>query len=122
MPTTRSPAATDAPAGRLDDAAQRLVAEDEAVASRRRPPVGARHDLHVGPAHPHGQSLDQDRAVGRRGFVDVFEPGRARRQGLHRQRLHRGRLLLGVVALSGVVAVGSADRAPGVGSARLRRL
>ena len=41
---------------RLDDAAQRLVAEDEAVASRRRPPVGARHDLHVGAAHPDGQS------------------------------------------------------------------
>ncbi len=93
------------PHGRVDHAAERLVAQDEAVASRRRPPVGARHDLHVGPAHPHGQSLHEDRTVGVGGFVDVFEAGRTRRQRLHRERLHRA-LLFFVLSVLATVGMG----------------
>ena len=86
--------------GRLEHAAQRLVAEHETVAPGRRPPVSARDDLGVGAAHPHGQRLDEHGAVGGGRFVDVVEPGRARREGLHRERLHRVRLVLVVSSAS----------------------
>ena len=84
------------------------MAEDEAVASRRRPSVGARHDLDVCAAHADGEALDQHRTVGVGRFVDVFEPGRARGQGLDRERLHRARspLVLGL----GLAGVSRGDR------------
>ena len=58
----------------MDDAAERLVAEDEARLARRRPAVLAFHDLDVRTAYADGDRLDEHRPVARVGLRDVLEP------------------------------------------------
>jgi hypothetical protein len=58
---------------RLSHAPERLVPEDEAVAVRRRPAVGAGHDLAVGAADAERDHLDEQLAVTALGLGDGRE-------------------------------------------------
>jgi len=66
---------------RVEDPAQRLVAEDEAVVPGRRPAVLPLGDLDVRPADADGDGFDEDRALADLRLGDLFEAGGA---GLHR--------------------------------------
>jgi hypothetical protein len=74
--------------GRLEDPAQRLVSQDQVIATRARPAVGTANDLFVGPAHPDGHGLDEDRSFlfGRLGDLPqggALRPLRDDRDALH---------------------------------------
>ena len=60
---------------RVDDAAERLVAEHKPRLARRCPAVLAFDDLDVGPAHADGDRLDEHGPVARVGLRDVIEAG-----------------------------------------------
>src|SRR6185312_14404391 len=69
---------------RFQHAAERFVAEDQPVATGRRPAVGAGDDLAVGSTHAERQRLDQQRLAVRRGFgsfVELHGSGRAGEDG-----------------------------------------
>ena len=66
---------------RVEDAAERLVAQHQARRARGRPAVLALDDLDVGPADPDGDRLDEDRALVDLGLRDLFAAGGSR---LHR--------------------------------------
>ena len=66
---------------RVDDAAERLVAEHKPRLARRRPAVLAFDDLDVGPAHADCDRLDEHGPVARVGLWDVIEAGAPRVRG-----------------------------------------
>ena len=63
---------------RIDDAAERLVAEHQPRLARRRPAVLAFDDLDVGPAHADGDRLDEHGPVARVGLGNVLEAASCR--------------------------------------------
>jgi hypothetical protein len=73
---------------RLEHAAERLVAEDEALLSGRRCAVLAAQDLPIRAAHADGQRLDQHRAVARIWLGDLVDTRRIGNTGDQRQSPH----------------------------------
>jgi hypothetical protein len=66
---------------RLEHAPERLVADDEPLAPRWRPAVGAANDLEISPAHTHGQAFDEEVAGAWSHVADLVH---AHRPWLHR--------------------------------------
>ena len=78
---------------RVDDPAQRLVAEDDPLPPRGCPAVGAGGDVDVGSADAYCDRLNQNRAGALVGFGDFFAAKRVRDSGLNRDCLHDSSLV-----------------------------
>ncbi|KAF5048840.1 hypothetical protein DSECCO2_445860 [anaerobic digester metagenome] len=62
------------PRSGIDDAAERLVPQNEPRFARRRPTVFSRYDLGIGPADADGDRFHEHRAVPHIRFGDVLQP------------------------------------------------
>src|SRR5262249_22773576 len=72
----------------LDDA-QRFMAKNQALLTRRSKAVASVEDFAIGPTHPEGQGAYQNGAIGRRRFRDFLEPRRAGDTGQNGDCTHR---------------------------------
>ena len=73
---------------RLEDTADRLVPEDEALLAGRRLAVRRGNDLHVGAADAHTHDLDEQVAVGSARLREVDHLGGVGHAGSYGQRAH----------------------------------
>src|SRR5712691_9153306 len=78
-----------AAARRLQDAAERLMAEHEARVAGRRLPVKSGDDLAIGAAHAKRESFGQNRAIAQRRFRHLVQSCGIGNSRLDRERAHR---------------------------------